>query len=134
MHWRSQAATPHKYKKGDIVTTPSGISKKFNGKQWRRLCSYKGCIKESQRSGYCSRHLNLKGSGLRSGLSKFPRSALHHYSDGAFSRIYLFYFYSLSKNFSQTFSPSILFLFFCNHFFFVSLHIKWNYIFAILLF
>ncbi|KAK9890340.1 hypothetical protein WA026_010434 [Henosepilachna vigintioctopunctata] len=36
---RSQAATPHKYKKGDIVSNPNGIRKKFNGKQWRRLCS-----------------------------------------------------------------------------------------------
>ncbi|KAI5700236.1 hypothetical protein M8J75_016407 [Diaphorina citri] len=48
---RSQAATPHKYKKGDIVTTPTGIRKKFNGKQWRRLCSKDGCSKESQRRG-----------------------------------------------------------------------------------
>lgn len=66
---RSQAATPHKYKKGDIVTNPNGISKKFNGKQWRRLCSMfkMGCMKESQRRGYCSRHLNLKGNSLRNG-------------------------------------------------------------------
>ncbi|XP_063980469.1 protein capicua homolog isoform X3 [Diachasmimorpha longicaudata] len=62
---RSQAATPHKYKKGDVVVTPNGIRKKFNGKQWRRLCSKKGCSKESQRRGYCSRHLSLKGSELR---------------------------------------------------------------------
>ncbi|CAH0562237.1 unnamed protein product [Brassicogethes aeneus] len=68
---RSQAATPHKYKKGDIITTPNGISKKFNGKQWRRLCSA-GCKKESQRRGYCSRHLNLKGNVLRTGPN--PRS------------------------------------------------------------
>lgn len=63
---RSQMTSPHKYKKGDIVTTPSGIRKKFNGKQWRRLCSKEGCSKESQRRGYCSRHLSLKGSSLRS--------------------------------------------------------------------
>ncbi|KAF6205666.1 hypothetical protein GE061_019839 [Apolygus lucorum] len=62
---RSQAATPHKYKKGDVVSTPSGIRKKFNGKQWRRLCSKDGCSKESQRRGYCSRHLSLKGNTLR---------------------------------------------------------------------
>ncbi|XP_011503785.1 PREDICTED: putative transcription factor capicua [Ceratosolen solmsi marchali] len=62
---RSQAATPHKYKKGDVVVTPSGIRKKFNGKQWRRLCSKDPCTKESQRRGFCSRHLSLKGSGLR---------------------------------------------------------------------
>lgn len=60
---RSLPATPHKYKKGDVVSTPSGIRKKFNGKQWRRLCSKEGCQKESQRRGFCSRHLSLKGPG-----------------------------------------------------------------------
>ncbi|XP_066597113.1 protein capicua homolog isoform X2 [Prorops nasuta] len=67
---RSQAATPHKYKKGDVVVTSSGIMKKFNGKQWRRLCS-EGCKKESQRRGYCSRHLSLKGYGLRGPTNTF---------------------------------------------------------------
>ncbi|KAJ8982812.1 hypothetical protein NQ317_010433 [Molorchus minor] len=52
---RSQAATPHKYKKGDVVSNPND-----------------GCTKESQRRGYCSRHLSLKGNSLRSG--HFPRS------------------------------------------------------------
>uniref|UniRef100_A0A0K0EVH5 Protein capicua homolog (inferred by orthology to a human protein) n=1 Tax=Strongyloides venezuelensis TaxID=75913 RepID=A0A0K0EVH5_STRVS len=47
-----------KYKKGEVITTPGGIRKKFNGKQWRRLCSKDGCSKESQRRGYCSRHLS----------------------------------------------------------------------------
>lgn len=70
---RSQAATPHKYNKGDVVSTPSGIRKKFNGKQWRRLCSKDGCTKESQRRGYCSRHLSLKGNSLRPGPSNLPR-------------------------------------------------------------
>ncbi len=56
--------TPHKYKKGDVVATPNGIRKKFNGKQWRRLCSKEGCSKESQRRGYCSRHLSLKGKAF----------------------------------------------------------------------
>ncbi|XP_011629642.1 putative transcription factor capicua isoform X2 [Pogonomyrmex barbatus] len=69
---RSQAATPHRYKKGDIVVTPSGVRKKYNGKQWRRLCSRKDCNKESQRRGYCSRHLSLKGSGLRGPTNTFP--------------------------------------------------------------
>uniref|UniRef100_F1KQK3 Protein capicua n=1 Tax=Ascaris suum TaxID=6253 RepID=F1KQK3_ASCSU len=55
-----------RYKKGEIVTTPGGIRKKFNGKQWRRLCSKEGCNKESQRRGYCSRHLSLKGKSMRS--------------------------------------------------------------------
>jgi hypothetical protein len=46
-------------KKGDTVDT-NGIRKKFNGKQWRRLCGKDGCNKESQRRGYCSRHLSLR--------------------------------------------------------------------------
>ncbi|GAB6019604.1 hypothetical protein CHUAL_001169 [Chamberlinius hualienensis] len=56
----SPATTPHKYKKGDVVATANGIRKKFNGKQWRRLCSRDGCTKESQRRGFCSRHLSIK--------------------------------------------------------------------------
>ncbi|XP_066229709.1 protein capicua homolog isoform X2 [Saccopteryx leptura] len=61
----SRARTPltaaqQKYKKGDVVCTPNGIRKKFNGKQWRRLCSRDGCMKESQRRGYCSRHLSMR--------------------------------------------------------------------------
>lgn len=69
---RSQANTPHRFKKGDIVESESGVRKKFNGKQWRRLCSL--CSKESQRRGYCSRHLSQKGSSLRStGPSRFQR-------------------------------------------------------------
>lgn len=69
---RSQANTPHRFKKGDIVESESGVRKKFNGKQWRRLCSL--CSKESQRRGFCSRHLNQKGNSLRStGPSRFPR-------------------------------------------------------------
>ena len=48
------------YKKGDILSGQNGIRKKFNGKQWRRLCSKEGCTKESQRRGYCSRHLSQK--------------------------------------------------------------------------
>ena len=50
------------YRKGDVMTsTQSQIRKKFNGKQWRRLCSKDGCPKESQRRGLCSRHLSQKG-------------------------------------------------------------------------
>ncbi|CAG0888641.1 unnamed protein product [Cyprideis torosa] len=59
-------ATPHQYKKGDVVSMQNGIRKKFNGKQWRRLCSKEGCSKESQRRGFCSRHLSLKGKTLKS--------------------------------------------------------------------
>ena len=73
--FRSQAATPHRFKKGDVVQSESGVRKKFNGKQWRRLCSNQQCQKESQRRGFCSRHLNQKGgSALRSsGPSRYPR-------------------------------------------------------------
>ena len=73
----SRSSTPRsptsnmRYKKGDVVSTPNGIRKKFNGKQWRRLCSKEGCTKESQRRGFCSRHLSLKGKGLRQAPS-FP--------------------------------------------------------------
>ncbi|XP_072536622.1 protein capicua homolog isoform X2 [Salminus brasiliensis] len=61
----SRSRTPlsvaqQKYKKGDVVCTPNGIRKKFNGKQWRRLCSKDSCMKESQRRGYCSRHLSMR--------------------------------------------------------------------------
>ncbi|UJR29856.1 hypothetical protein I4U23_017400 [Adineta vaga] len=50
------------YRKGDVMTSSqSQIRKKFNGKQWRRLCSKDGCPKESQRRGLCSRHLSQKG-------------------------------------------------------------------------
>ena len=46
------------YYKGDIITSDCHIRKKYNGKQWRRLCSYENCSKESQRLGFCSRHLS----------------------------------------------------------------------------
>lgn len=74
--FRSQAATPHRFKKGDVVSTPNGIRKKFNGKQWRRLCSNETCTKESQRRGFCSRHLSQKGNALRSstGPNQFSAS------------------------------------------------------------
>lgn len=51
------------------MSTPNGIRKKFNGKQWRRLCSNETCSKESQRRGYCSRHLSQKGNALRPSTS-----------------------------------------------------------------
>lgn len=73
---RSQAATPHKYKKGDVVSTPTGIRKKYNGKQWRRLCSKDGCTKESQRRGFCSRHLSLRGV-TRSSNTPLAQGAAH---------------------------------------------------------
>lgn len=59
--------SPNKrYEKGDIVHGTNGIRKKFNGKQWRRLCSKEGCQKESQRKGYCSRHLTQRSGTKRS--------------------------------------------------------------------
>ncbi|XP_050992371.1 protein capicua homolog [Labeo rohita] len=60
-------AAQQKYKKGDVVCTPTGIRKKFNGKQWRRLCSREGCSKESQRRGYCSRHLSMRTKEMEAG-------------------------------------------------------------------
>ncbi|UYV64009.1 CIC [Cordylochernes scorpioides] len=69
---QSPALGAQKYKKGDIVSGPNGIRKKFNGKQWRRLCSKEGCTKESQRRGYCSRHLALKGKSLRPQSHSYP--------------------------------------------------------------
>ncbi|XP_069497058.1 protein capicua homolog isoform X2 [Ambystoma mexicanum] len=68
-------AAQQKYKKGDVVCTPNGIRKKFNGKQWRRLCSRDGCMKESQRRGYCSRHLSMRTKEMES-LSEGRSSAL----------------------------------------------------------
>ena len=66
----SRSSTPRspamsaRHRKGDVVSTPNGIRKKFNGKQWRRLCSKEGCTKESQRKGFCSRHLASKGKNV----------------------------------------------------------------------
>ena len=54
----SRAPTPSLYKKGEIVVAQDGFRKKFNGKQWRRLCSATNCDKESQKKGFCSRHLS----------------------------------------------------------------------------
>ncbi|KAG7469286.1 hypothetical protein MATL_G00127240 [Megalops atlanticus] len=63
-------AAQQKYKKGDVVCTPNGIRKKFNGKQWRRLCSREGCMKESQRRGYCSRHLSMRTKEMEGGADR----------------------------------------------------------------
>lgn len=74
-------STSQKYKKGDVVSTPNGIRKKFNGKQWRRLCSKEGCTKESQRRGYCSRHLSMKGQKNGRGQG-YPGSGKGDINDG----------------------------------------------------
>ncbi|UJR13337.1 hypothetical protein I4U23_000355 [Adineta vaga] len=58
-------------KKGDIFTMGNtGIRKKFNGKQWRRLCGMNQCQKESQRHGFCSKHL----SQMREPMNRFVGS------------------------------------------------------------
>ena len=44
------------YKKGLVTTTAAGIRRRFNGKQWRRLCAFENCEKESQRQGRCKKH------------------------------------------------------------------------------
>lgn len=71
-------ALQRQYKKGDIVSAPNGIRKKFNGKQWRRLCSKDGCTKESQRRGYCSRHLSMRGSSISSLTKTSSSSSLNN--------------------------------------------------------
>ncbi|XP_051776903.1 protein capicua homolog [Erpetoichthys calabaricus] len=65
-------AAQQKYKKGDVVCTPNGIRKKFNGKQWRRLCSRDSCMKESQRRGYCSRHLSMRTKEMENNGANLP--------------------------------------------------------------
>ncbi|KAK3107505.1 hypothetical protein FSP39_016100 [Pinctada imbricata] len=83
-------STIQKYKKGDVVSTPNGIRKKFNGKQWRRLCSKEGCTKESQRRGYCSRHLSMRGqknirsgSGMQGGRGDMKDGGHMEWSEGS---------------------------------------------------
>ncbi|KAF8774863.1 Protein capicua like protein [Argiope bruennichi] len=83
---RSPAMLNAKYKKGDIVSTPNGIRKKFNGKQWRRLCSKEGCTKESQRRGFCSRHLSLRGKTIRPPSLSFPGRRKGTFKDSATGR------------------------------------------------
>ncbi|XP_033125250.1 protein capicua homolog [Anneissia japonica] len=85
-HSISPISPPAKYKKGDVVTTPNGVRKKYNGKQWRRLCSREGCSKESQRRGYCSRHLSMHGKTLRGELSGDCDADWENMSHGSGSR------------------------------------------------
>ena len=99
---RSLPATPHKYKKGDVVSTPTGIRKKFNGKQWRRLCSREGCSKESQRRGYCSRHLSLRGKNHFSSNSSSLHTSFHISSSTKSSRPNLTSPYSRESRLSET--------------------------------
>lgn len=53
---RHRSSSTVKYKKGDTKMMPHGVIKKYNGKQWRRLCVSPGCTKESQRRGLCAMH------------------------------------------------------------------------------
>ena len=68
----------HKFRKGEVVTQSTGVRKKFNGKQWRRLCSKGDCMKESQRKGFCSRHLSDKKEpkASRSSSTSRPPSSI----------------------------------------------------------
>jgi len=64
------AAANKNVEKGQIIVTLGGVRKKFNGKQWRRLCSYGDCVKESQRKGYCSRHLTVSSHEERQSVAR----------------------------------------------------------------
>ena len=68
-------------KKGEIIITPEGVKKKFNGKQWRRLCGIDECWKESQKCGLCSKHLNspspnIMPPGMGGGVKRSLSTAL----------------------------------------------------------
>lgn len=82
-------------KKGEIIVTPEGVKKKFNGKQWRRLCGIEDCWKESQKCGLCSKHLNSPvpnlmphgiGGPVKRSLSTAIDSGQRRKSDGAIDR------------------------------------------------
>jgi len=49
------------FNKGQIAVARGGYLKKFNGRAWRRLCLYGGCMKEAQQKRYCRRHVMLLG-------------------------------------------------------------------------
>ena len=76
----SRATTPHNYKKGDILIANDGFRKKFNGKQWRRLCSAQNCEKESQKKGLCSRHFSSQSDVTHKRFSETqtPDSSSNH--------------------------------------------------------
>lgn len=68
-------------KKGEIIITPDGIKKKFNGKQWRRLCGVDDCWKESQKCGLCSKHLNSPNPPNIRVSRRFPSAKRLHSLD-----------------------------------------------------
>lgn len=83
-------------KKGEIIITPEGVKKKFNGKQWRRLCGVDECWKESQKCGLCSKHLNapsttsimspvMGGAMKRSHSTALDSPDVEHKEPGMFS-------------------------------------------------
>ena len=85
-------------KKGEIIVTPEGVKKKFNGKQWRRLCGVEDCWKESQKCGLCSKHLNSPTpppiamprripGGVKRSLSTALEPSDSRKSDGSFGEV-----------------------------------------------
>ena len=54
----AQSENESMYNKGLVTKTTSGIRKRFNGKQWRSLCTYENCLKESQKKRRCMKHMN----------------------------------------------------------------------------
>ncbi|XP_055330555.1 protein capicua homolog [Paramacrobiotus metropolitanus] len=76
----ANSPSPRGYKKGDVISLTNGIRKKFNGKQWRKLCMEKGCSKESQRRGYCSRHLSMQSKSSSAAVT--PASSPSHGTGG----------------------------------------------------
>lgn len=62
----------------DCLFRTTGIRKKFNGKQWRRLCGMNQCQKESQRHGFCSKHLSQMREPMQrlvDSIGHFPHAA-----------------------------------------------------------
>lgn len=46
------------HRKGDTILDPRTEKRKnYDGKKWRRLCSWDQCQKNAQLEGYCARHL-----------------------------------------------------------------------------
>ncbi len=61
-----------------LIISNTGIRKKFNGKQWRRLCGVNQCQKESQRHGFCSKHLSQMREPIHrfvGSIGNFPHAA-----------------------------------------------------------
>lgn len=81
----SRSVTPvtagqQKYKKNEIVTMANGVRKKYNGKQWRKLCCRGDCMKESQKRGLCSRHQSMQSRTVPSTPNEEMRHIRHESS------------------------------------------------------